>query len=770
MSRLNLEVQHTAKICRFYLRWGQGQQLTAQVPSPEAVFECYQIWQQAYQQFYRQFRARPGISGIAGLPTQDWRSTLLKAEANLLKQFHDWINQAELLPIRGAIAKAACTQPAAVDSTCVDLFLTCEASLERLPWEAWHLEAEFPLKRPVRIARTPANIHQPSTPPQRRSQLRILAILGDDTGLDFQGERQALQQTRHFAEVHFAGYQANQDNRQLRAKIRQAIADPIGWDILFFAGHSNETSLTGGELGIAPGETLAIQEIASDLLSAKQRGLQFAIFNSCQGLAIAQALINLGLSQVVVMREPIHNQVAQQFFQQFIQHVSQYQDAHTAVLSACGDLQHDPNLTYPSSYWIPSLFRHPGTTLPQLRSTGWSAWKQQWLPTRWEAAVVTSLAVLSLMNPVQNWLLDQRLQVQAIYRQATGQIPQNVPPVRLIAIDKNSLDRAQIQSRNPLPWRYLAGVLNQLAIYHPQVIGVDYLLDEPATQTQRDIVALRNAVQSLVTNHQSRITFASILEGDGELGVHPELDILMPNWGVQGYTNSPDWFVPLLRSGQPCEALCPFTYRLAIALTQTSADLPALPPTQTLPITEFSREFDQFWLQPIFDFSIPPDRIYERTAAYQLWQPHGLQNITSLKEQVILIASDRYAEAGLDDQTKDQIPSPLAVKYWTPLNQPTRPAITGGELSAYAIHHLVQRHFVIPIPDLWMVLIGAVVGKRLTQARSPRLRPSVLGGIGLFSALSLQIYISGSLLVPFVFPTMTIALYLVPSFRSKSYV
>lgn len=765
MSRLNLDVQHTDQICRFHLRWGQGQQLVAQIASPDAVFQCYKTWQHAYQRFYRQFRARPGVSGISGLPAINWRSRLVEAEAELLTQFHTWLNQTELLPIRAAIAKAAYTDSARVDSPPVDLFLTCEATLERLPWETWNLEAEFPLKQPVRIARTPANIRQPSTPPQRRSKLRILAILGDDTGLDFQGERQVLKQTRHFAEVHFEGYQANQDNRQLRAKIRQAIADSLGWDILFFAGHSNETSLTGGELGIAPGETLAIQEIESDLLIAKQRGLQFAIFNSCQGLAIAQALINLGLSQVVVMREPIHNQVAQQFFQQFIRHISLYQDAHTAVLSACQDLKRD---SYPSSYWIPSLFRHPGTTLPQLRPTGWSVWKQQWLPTRWEAAVLTSLAVLSLMNPVQNSLLDQRLQVQAVYRQATGQIPQNVPPVRLIAIDKNSLDRAQIQRRNPLPWGYLARVLNQLATYQPQVIGIDYLLDEPAIQTKSDIVALRNAVRSLITNHQSRITFASILEGDRELGVHPKIGIPQPNWGVQGYTNSPDWFVPLPRSGQPCEALCPFTYRLAIALAQTSADLPALLATQTLSITEFSRELRQFWLQPIFDFSIPPDRIYERTAAHELWQPHGLQNITNLRQQVILIASDRYAEAGLDDQIKDQILSPSAVKYWTPPTQPTRPALTGGELSAYAIHHLVQRHFVIPIPDLWMVLVAAVLGKRLTQVRSPRLLPSVLlGGIGLFGALSLQIYISGSLLVPFVFPTTTIALYLVPSFRSK---
>jgi hypothetical protein len=768
MNRLDLQVQHIAQTCYFHLSWGQGQQLAVQVPEPDAVFQSYQTWQHAYRQFYRQFRARPGISGIAGVTGINWRSRLVEAEAHLLNQFHAWINQAALLPIRATIAKAACA-PSAAHSPGVDLFLTCAPDLERLPWEAWDLGQEFPLTSPVRLARTPDNIRQPSSPIQQRTKLRILAILGDDTGLNFQAEQLALKQLRTFAEVHFEGYQANQDNRQLRAKIRQAIANPMGWDILFFAGHSNETPLTGGELGIAPGETLALQEIEPDLLAAKQRGLQFAIFNSCQGLKIAQSLINLGFNQVVIMREPIHNQVAQQFFQRFIHHISHDQDAHTAVLSACQDLKDDPNLTYPSSYWIPSMFRHPGAVLPQLRPTGWSAWRQQWLPTRWEVAVLVSLTLLSLLNPVQDALLDRRLLMQAIYRQLTSQVPQNRPPVRLIGIDKDSLDRARIQQRNPLPWGYLAQVLARLAPYQPQVIGIDYLLDKPESQAPEDIVALQKAVRSLVEKHQSRLTFASILDGEQDLGVDPALGISMPTWGKQGYTNSPDWFVPLPRAGQACAMLCPFTTQLAIALSPptNSTHLPGLLPQQTLPITEVSREFRQFWLQPIFDFSIPPDRIYQRTPAHQLWKPNGLQADIDPKHQVILIAADRYREAGLDDQTQDQSAAPLAVKYWTPANRSSQSVLTGGELNAYAIHHLVQRHLIIPIPDLWLIPVAAVVGKRLTQVKSRHRLPFVLGGMSLLSLLSLQVYVSGSLLVPVVFPSLTIALYLLPSFGRK---
>jgi hypothetical protein len=51
--------------------------------------------------------------------------------------------------------------------------------------------------------------------------------------------------------VIFVGWQPGVSTTQLRADISQAIADPDGWDILFFAGHSNETKLTGGEFAIA---------------------------------------------------------------------------------------------------------------------------------------------------------------------------------------------------------------------------------------------------------------------------------------------------------------------------------------------------------------------------------------------------------------------------------------------------------------------------------------------------------------------------------------
>ena len=199
---------------------------------------------------------------------------------------------------------------------------------------------------------------------------------------------------------------------------------PKGWDILFFAGHSNETTHTGGELSIAPNTALTIQDIAKPLQQARKNGLQFAIFNSCSGIAIAESLIDLGLPQVAVMREPVHNNVAQEFLVQFLNSLVEYKDVHEALLDACAFLKETKNLTYPSTYLIPSLFRHPRSQLFRLEPFGVWHNLQSWLPTKREAVYLAIFLVLSLVPQIQDLLLESRLLMQAVFYQSTQTIIQ----------------------------------------------------------------------------------------------------------------------------------------------------------------------------------------------------------------------------------------------------------------------------------------------------------------------------------------------------------
>lgn len=105
------------------------------------------------------------------------------------------------------------------------------------------------------------------------------------------------------------------------------------------------------------------------------------------------------------MREPIHNQVAQEFLVQFFQGLAAHKDVHVSLIEACEWLEVEKSLTYPSAFLVPSLFRHPESPLFCIERSGWKQWWALWRPTRYEALGLTQLMVLGLSLPIQNWLL-----------------------------------------------------------------------------------------------------------------------------------------------------------------------------------------------------------------------------------------------------------------------------------------------------------------------------------------------------------------------------
>lgn len=397
----NLTVTRIQSVCQFELL-GEGQKITEQVDYPLSLTQRYEDWQRAYLDYYRHlrgrktihdlqkqelpnlhlrgwnvinknFRGRKVISGV-GKITLDRSKQLKDAEAQFLDEFYRWLLSPDLINIRREIANAA--RKLADNYQSVEVFLTCNPiEIARLPWETWEIGADLGIPEKIKIYRTPATIrNQPIRPLKRKA--RILAIIGYDTHLNFQADKQELESLNSIADIHFVGWNTkkskvlNADNEtELKTEIFNAINDEKGWDILFFAGHSNENILTGGELYVAPNVSLGIQDIAEVLKKAQTRGLQFAIFNSCSGIDIAESLINLGLSQVIVMREPIHNHVARRFLVQFVKSLAEYKDVHQALLDACQYLkQQVTRFSYPSAYLVPSLYRHPDAELFRLKS------------------------------------------------------------------------------------------------------------------------------------------------------------------------------------------------------------------------------------------------------------------------------------------------------------------------------------------------------------------------------------------------------------------
>ncbi|BAZ39328.1 hypothetical protein NIES4101_52800 [Calothrix sp. NIES-4101] len=819
----NLKVQKIEQVCLFELSWGQGQVLSNQVSYPANLTQFYQDWRHAYLNFYKSemqevvadsgiffqpdnLRGRVLDAGIAPVSI-DWHAELVKAESKLIYEFNRWLRSAELYEIRAQIARGSqesVKEDISINQT-VQIFLTCAPiEIERFPWEAWEIGTEFGSMRTIELIRAPLNINVEATTSQLKQsnrKTRILAILGDDTGQNFQIEKLALKELRKIADITFVGWQPNKNANEVRQEIVDAIADIKGWDLLFFAGHSDEAEIIGGELGIAPGKSISINEIAPQLSAAKKRGLKVAIFNSCSGLSIANSLIDLGFSQVVVMRERIHNRVAQEFLVRFLQSLGKHLDLYESLAEARQFLHLEKKHTYPSSYLVPSLFCHPGAKLFRIPAYGWKHRLKQSLPNYTEAIAITATLTLSLLHPVQDILLDGRLFLQAAYRNATNQIPnEEAPPVALVQIDTESLVRRKLPNSqlSPLNRSYIAQLMERVRKLNASVVTLDIFVDTPQKEIPLADKDLGTAVKRAVDQNIWTI-FATNLDQDQtkELEINQANGIRDRNWTIQGYSDANPYFVEVPDNNQRCRQKCPISYLMALVHTakQEITDLPQPKTsgkidlrTQLLDAIEQKRSpkgdlnrllqwQPSLGLQPIVDFSIPPNRVYTKIPAWELLESADINNKYPLtKNQVVLIAVGDDERLGMSTGEPDRSPTPSAMSYWT-----KQPWLTGGESLAYMTHHfLYPQRLVTPIPDFWVVGVALIFGKivavllRKQSPLHPKLRLkiliSTLGFVAFYLLAALQIYISAAILLPWFLPSSAFLAYVIPVIRSKRYV
>lgn len=814
-----LKVSRFDALCQFELTWGEGQSLIARLNYPLTLDQLYQDWQQAYLNFYSSKRHIPGPVSVEPsslraravtsgnvMPVIDWQAELIDAETALLREFQIWLWQGELREISKAIA-AASRQLTEGSNQKIDILLTCDPlDLVRLPWETWEITDDLAATGKIRIARSPVNIRaEPANAKRPRwKQARILAICCDDVGLNLSREKQILKSLEPLVSVTLVGWSTDtqQSLTQVRQDITDAITDAQGWDILFFAGHSDENRMAGGKLAIAPNASVTIEELRPYLVIAKNHGLQLALFNSCSGLQIAESLIDLGLNQVVVMRERVHNQVAQEFLVQFARSLAAYKDVQEAVQEATQlflNLNSRKRLQYPSAYLVPSLFRRPGSPLFRLTPpSNWRYWVGVLRPrNRYELAALLLISLLSLLPPIQTTLLNQRSLIQSQYRQITNQIDRSQPPeLALVRIDDESInrDKNDIGNPNPMSHKYIGRLIERLDQLNVKVIGIDYLLDRPDPNSAFLGEQVRQA-----TDRGVRFVFAKTPTNSGGW-LRTPAEITDPrNISADAVrAQGTDFHIPLqVRTFEPA---LPFSYWLVwlhrICIQTPSPDCTqASVDQQEFFLTSYSLQHlpqiyqsllsslayglaGQTWLHPITDFSIPPQQAYTEIPAWKLLHDGNMPELRRLAQQSVIIASGGYQEAGLvpADNVENFAP-PAAMQHWYLQQNAQNPyrEMTGGEHMGYLFHHFLHQRLVIPIPDFWLVLLAATAGKLITiwlPYHSPKRSTGLLVGAGstfAYVLFSLQLYISPlAILLPIMLPTVMFWWYVLPVLLKKT--
>ncbi|MBD2774269.1 CHASE2 domain-containing protein [Iningainema tapete] len=444
-------------------------------------------WQAIYRSL--DFSARP-IGLPKPMPQVSIEECTQPAE-HLRLRLNCWLQSESFRPIREKwLEKLRTSEEIRV------IFQTEDYQLQNLPWHLWDLMERY-TNAEIAVSAPSYEQLSLSTP---NTTVKILAILGDSTGIDIDTDRGILEQL------------PDSDVKFLVEPERKDLTDSLweqNWDILFFAGHSSSSGAGDkGNIYINQTESLTISQLKYGLKNAVARGLKLAIFNSCDGLGLARELAILQIPQLIVMREPVPDRVAQTFLKHFLQAYALGKSLYLAVREARERLQGLEG-QFPCASWLPVIYQNPAevpptwqelmgrggerergrkeerekgsggavsldTPIPQHPDTRQSKSKLHLL---WVGCA--SMAIALLVMGVRYLGMLQPLELQA-FDQLLRQRPQEKPETRLLVV---TITEEDVQSQSPeerrgsLSDESLFQLLEKLEAYQPRVIGLDIYRD-----------------------------------------------------------------------------------------------------------------------------------------------------------------------------------------------------------------------------------------------------------------------------------------------------
>ena len=237
-----------------------------------------------------------------------------------------------------------------------------DVNLRRLPWQEWNLFEEHYPQVEIALSAAKNTNKKTSYPLPQSSKIRVLVAVGRSDGINTKNDLEVIKELeQHGAEVVCL-------MQPSRKELCDALWNQQGYHIFIFTGHSG--SKEDGQIGwieLNDKDNLSIEEFKEALKQSINKGLQLAIFNSCDGLGLANQLAQLQIPRCIVMREPVPDSVAVEFLKYFFEEFTSNQSLSTALNKARKRLEHF-NLDYPGAIWLPTI-----CIAPNVKSLTWKS-------------------------------------------------------------------------------------------------------------------------------------------------------------------------------------------------------------------------------------------------------------------------------------------------------------------------------------------------------------------------------------------------------------
>ena len=425
-------------------------QVTGNLPAMPQLVTSYQTWQSIYQMLHQSRSMGTRNSAQSNRQELNWEgdSSIAINEADVthvseLELYHAatqlktcvdrWLNSEGFQPIERSLR-----QEFSSHDEIRFIIQTSDQKSRQIPWSIWQFFQDYPGAEVALSALDFKSVRRVINPAK---QVRILAILGNSSGIDVETDRALLEKLKG-ANVIFLVEPSRQ-------KLDEWLWNPAGWDILFFAGHScSEADGKSGEIQINPTEKITITQLKNALNRALKSGLQLAIFNSCQGLGLANQLSDLHFPQMILMREPVPDRAAQIFLKHFLLAFSQGQSLYLAFREARERLQGIEG-EFPGASWLPLIFQNPAEIPPT-----WNELSQgeNTMISKASSNLVATLTLHSSQNDskTQQYFISSE-DVTVIGRSPDCQISLN--PIEYVTVSRHHAEIKYIKKGQTSDWQ-----------------------------------------------------------------------------------------------------------------------------------------------------------------------------------------------------------------------------------------------------------------------------------------------------------------------------
>ena len=343
---LTLEIEESGKF--------NYAQLTGNLPPAIDLIEEYQKWQSIYRKLEYSLRLQNKLENSLteqGAPIERFKKDYVdkkrkecqQAEVELKNHFNKWLKSRGFAEITNKLK-----QELKRDCQVTILIKGESKTIELLPWHLWDLLEEYSNAEIIFNSLR----SQISLTKNMSEQIKILVVLGNSSENNLVKYKKKFLEELTDSKIVFL---QEPTPEEFQKHIWQEQCH-----IFIFAGESQDFCQRG-IIHINQKDSLSIKELKEDLKIAVARGLQLAIFNSCDGLGLAMDLQELNIPNAIVMREPLPDSILHQFASDFLLLLAQGMPLHLAV-RAVREILRAQESEYPSVNWLPVIFQNTNSS------------------------------------------------------------------------------------------------------------------------------------------------------------------------------------------------------------------------------------------------------------------------------------------------------------------------------------------------------------------------------------------------------------------------